>query len=165
MPEWRIERVRDDDAVALEEVRELFTEYHQWLGNVVCSVRLAEEIADLPGPYAEPAGRLFIARDAHGLPMGCIGIRPHSGERCEVKRLYVRGSGRGSGLGRALVETALEAARELGYAEALVTTLPGSMPVAAAMYERMGFVPVAPFMDHSHVSDDVEMAYLALPLR
>jgi len=85
--EWRIETVADDDFETLELVRELFAEYHEWLGAVVCSARLAEEIADLPGPYASPDGRLWIARDESGRPVGCIGVRRHEGRRAEIKRL------------------------------------------------------------------------------
>ncbi|HSK46779.1 MAG TPA: GNAT family N-acetyltransferase, partial [Coriobacteriia bacterium] len=142
----------------------LFKEYHEWLGEVVCSARLAEEIASLPGPYAAPTGRLFIARDASGEPAGCIGVRPHEGARAEIKRLYVRSTARGSRLGSALIATAIEAARELGYAEALVTTLPETMPVAAGMYERLGFTEVEPFFDHSGVGETVPMKYLRLSL-
>lgn len=162
--EWAIEAVIDDDAQAIEQVRELFREYHKWLGAVVCSKRLAEEIADLPGPYASPAGRLFIARDVAGEPLGCVGVRPHHGPAAEIKRLYVRPAGRGSGLGRALLDVAIEAARELGYAEALVTTLPDSMPTAREMYVRSGFAATDPFVDHSHVDDGVRMEYLRLEL-
>jgi GNAT superfamily N-acetyltransferase len=162
--EWSIERVDDADANTLADVRTLFAEYHAWLGEVVSSARLAAEIASLPGPYARPAGRLFIARDPKGAPLGCIGVRPHEGARCEVKRLYVREVARGSGLGRALAQTALEAASELGYAEVLVSTLPDTMPLAAAMYERLGFKATEPFFDHSYVNEDAGMAYLRLVL-
>jgi GNAT superfamily N-acetyltransferase len=162
--DWRIEQVLDDDQQAIEQVRELFAEYHRWLGEVVCSARLGEEIVSLPGPYAAPAGRLFIARDLAGVPTGCIGVRPHEGERCEIKRLYVRRVARGTGLGRALIEQAIEAAAALGYAEALVTTLPDTMPVAAAMYARLGFTETEPFFDHSHVEKQVPMTYLRLVL-
>lgn len=164
MTEWRIEQVADDDAETIEQVRGLFSEYHEWLGEVVCSARLAEEIADLPGPYASPSGALFMARDEQGAPIACIGVRPHTYDRAEIKRLYVRPQGRGAGLGRALIERAIEAARSLGYREALVTTLPDTMPVAAAMYERLGFSETEPFIDHSHVERSVRMTYLRLPL-
>lgn len=164
MPEWLLSRVDDDDEVALENVRELFEEYRVWLAGAVCSHRLAEEIASLPGPYASPEGRLYLARSADGAPLACIGIRPHHGGACEIKRLYVRPAARGTGLGSALIREAIGAARQMGYAEALVTTLPQSMPRAAAMYERLGFVETSPFTDHSHVDESVEMSYLRLPL-
>lgn len=162
---WSVKRIADDDREGLEAVRELFAEYHEWLGEVVCSRRLAEEIAALPGPYAAPSGGLFLATTAEGDPVGCIAVRPHEGARCEIKRLYVRETWRGTGLGSALVSAAIDAAVALGYEEALVTTLPESMPVAAAMYERLGFSAVEPFLDHSHVSEGVEMLYLGLRLR
>lgn len=164
MAEWSIERVADNDAAAIEQVRELFAEYHAWLGEVVCSARLAEEIASLPGPYAAPAGCLFLARDAESIPLGCIGVRPHEEGRCEIKRLYVREAARGSGLGRSLIDSALEAARSMGYREALVSTLPDSMPVAAAMYARLGFEECDPFFDHSYVGEGYGIAYFRLVL-
>jgi len=98
------------------------------------------------------------------LPIGCIGVRPHHGASCEIKRLYVRPQARGTGLGSALIRVAIEASRELGYAEALVTTLPDSMPVAAAMYERLGFEDTEPFLDMSYVDESVRMTYLRLGL-
>lgn len=161
MPEWSISPVADEDIATLEEIRELFREYHEWLGEVVCSYRLAEEIANLPGPYAAPEGRLLIARSAGGAVLGCAGVRPHSPGRAEVKRLYVRPPARGTGLGRALAEAALEVARELGYAEALISTLPDSMQVAAPMYVRMGFAETECFTDHDHADDGVTMLYLS----
>ena len=164
MGEWHIAHVADDDLASLDVVRELFSEYHEWLGAAVCSIRLAEEIANLPGPYAAPSGRLYLATGPSGVAAGCIGVRPHSGSACEIKRLYVRPEARGSGLGSALVSAGIATARELGYTEALVTTLPDSMPVAAAMYERLGFERVQPFLDHSHVDEAVEMLYLRLTL-
>lgn len=160
-----MERVHDGDGAGLGRVRALFAEYHEWLGDVVCSHRLAEEIAALPGPYAQPAGALFLAwaDDGDG-PVGCIGVRPHHGHAAEIKRLYVRPEARGTGAGRMLIQAAIQCARGLGYGEVLVTTLPDSMPVAASMYERLGFEVAGPFVDHSHVSEDVRISYLRLNL-
>jgi carbonic anhydrase len=165
MAEWIIAAVADDDLVLLEEVRALFSEYHEWLGEAVCASRLVQEIANLPGPYSAPQGKLFLAHDGDGAAIGCIGLRPHSGSACEVKRLYVRQPARGGGVGRALLARAIQAAREIGYAEALVTTLPDSMPLAASMYERAGFERVEPFLDFSVVAEDVPVLYLSRTLR
>lgn len=164
MAEWVIVPVDDADPEGIEQVRELFREYHAWLGEVVCSRRLAEEITDLPGAYASPAGRLLLARAADGMVLGCVGVRPHHATAAEIKRLYVRPVGRGTGLGRALLDAAIAAAREMGYSEALVTTLPDSMPTARAMYARSGFTATDAFEDHSHVDEGVRMEYLRLEL-
>ncbi len=164
MAEWRIERVDDNDTERVERVRELFREYQEWLGEVVCSWRLAEEIATLPGPYAAPEGRLYLATSDEGATLGCVGVRPHHDSACEIKRLYVRPAARQTGLGGALIRIAIEGAREMGYTEALVTTLPDTMPVAAMMYERLGFRPTEPFLDMSFVDESVSMTYLRLAL-
>jgi carbonic anhydrase len=165
MAEWSIAPVADDDAASIEGIRALFIEYHEWLGDAVCSTRLAEEIATLPGPYAAPNGRLFLAWDGSHEPLGCIGVRPHQGDACEIKRLYVRPAARGGGVGIALVTAAVQAARDLGYSDALVTTLPETMPVAAAMYEKLGFETIEPFLDFSAVAEGVAVLYLRLRLR
>ncbi|GAB4288017.1 MAG: hypothetical protein Kow0067_13490 [Coriobacteriia bacterium] len=148
----------------LEAVRELFVEYHEWLGAVVCSRRLAEEIASLPGPYAAPEGRLLLAKSGAGDVAGVVGVRPHHADACEMKRLYVRPAARGHGLGRALAEEAIEVARDLGYRRVLLTTLPDTMRGALALYVRLGFRQTDAFMDHSHVSEDVDMFYMVLDL-
>lgn len=155
---YAIDTVTTEGDIA--DVRALFEEYYAWLGEVVCSRRLAEEIASLPGPYAAPTGRLLLARDADGLPVGVVGIRPHEAGGAEIKRLYVRPGARRAGLGKRLADEAVSAARELGYHRALITTLPDSMEHALRMYRRMGFTETSPFTDHSHVNEHVRMIYL-----
>lgn len=164
MGEWRIELVTSEAPSAVETARALFTEYHEWLGEVVCSVRLAEEIADLPGPYAPPTGRLLLARDARGEAAGVVGIRPLEGSSCEMKRLYVRPFARGEGLGRFLACEAIATGRELGYTEVRLTTLPDTMAPALELYRSLGFSETEPFMDHSHVGEEVAMLFMRLPL-
>ena len=164
MSEWRIQHVTDETPDLIEAVRELFREYHTWLGEVVCSVRLAEEIESLPGPYSPPEGRLLLAITPAEEPAGVVGVRPFDGTQCEIKRLYVRPGFRGSGLGRRLAEEAIASAAQLGYAEALLTTLPGTMAPALALYRRLGFAETDPFMDLSHVEEGAEMLYMRRPL-
>lgn len=156
-------RVDGSDAELVEHARTLFAEYHAWLGEVVCSRSLGAETAALPGVYSPPRGTLLLALDVStGEPLGTVGVRPFSetGDECEIKRLYVRDVARGSGLGRALAEAALSAAADTGYRTALLTTLPGSMELALAMYRRLGFEQCDPFYDHSHVADGTPMTFM-----
>jgi len=162
---WSIQRVADTDADDLAAVRELFSEYGEWLGGLVCSRTLPGEIANLPGVYSGPTGALLLARDDEGGALGVIGVRAHDEHACEMKRLYVRPQARGTGLGRALSEAAIAEAREMGYEEIRLTTLPDAMPVALEMYRAMGFEDSEPFVDHSNVDPAVHMSYMRLRLR
>lgn len=103
------------------------------------------ELAALPGKYAPPRGELLIARDAAGEPLGCVGLRPLSQAGCcEMKRLFLLPAARGLGLGRAMSEAVIAQARRRGYRELRLDTLP-TMTAAIALYEQLGFAPIAPY--------------------
>ncbi|MCJ1440791.1 MAG: hypothetical protein MMC23_001277 [Stictis urceolatum] len=62
--------------------------------------------------------------------------------RCaEIKRLYTTPSSRGLGLGKALVDAIISEARELGYDEVVLDTLP-SMAAARGIYRSLGFAGI-----------------------
>lgn len=128
-------------------VRALFTAYAAWLGMDLLYHGFPAEVAGLPGAYAPPRGALLLARDAAGQPAGCVGLRPLRDEGCcEMKRLYVVPDARGNGLGRALATAVVGAAASIGYREIRLDSLP-SLAKATALYERMGFRPIAPYYD------------------
>ena len=129
------------DHVALS--RALFEEYAAWLGIDLSFQGFAAELAGLPGLYAPPRGRLFLALGSSEA-VGCVALRPLGDTVCEMKRLFVRPVFRGQGLGRRLAEQIVEEARAIGYATMKLDTLP-SMQVAIRLYEALGFVPCAPY--------------------
>ena len=65
----------------LEQVRQFFRNYAAWLGVDLCFQNFDEEMANLPGRYAAPEGRLFYAT-VDGKGAGCVGIRPYSEGVC-----------------------------------------------------------------------------------
>jgi GNAT superfamily N-acetyltransferase len=127
----------------LSMVRQLFEEYWQSFGFTPCFQNFATEVAELPGYYAPPAGRLALALDG-GEPTGCIALRPLDHSRAEAKRLYVRSQFRSRGAGLALLQWAIGEARAAGYREMLGDTMP-VMQRALAMYARLGFEQTGPY--------------------
>ena len=95
----------------LPVVRSLFHEYAESLGIDLGFQGFENEVAALPGKYAQPGGRLLIAwRGEEAL--GCIGLRALSAGSGEMKRLYVRPQARGERLGRRLAEGICAEARD-----------------------------------------------------
>jgi putative acetyltransferase len=142
----------------LLEVRQLFAEYAGSIGVDLCFQGFAQELATLPGNYARPAGRLLLARRG-GEPAGCVALRALEPGICEMKRLYVRPQFRGSGLGRLLITRVIREAREAGYQQMRLDSLP-SMQRAISLYRQLGFSERSPY-----VANPVAGAvFLELPL-
>jgi putative acetyltransferase len=128
----------------LETLRVLLREYLRSDAVTRRADGYAGELADLPGAYSAPAGCLLLA-ELGGLPAGCVALRPLDGERCEMKRLYVRAAFRGAGLAGILVEHVIERARAQGYREMYLDTMP-KMRAARLMYDMLGFKACAPYL-------------------
>ncbi len=132
-----------DSQDLVDQARELFLEYAQALGIDLSFQNFEQELAELPGDYEPPDGRLLLALADWNLA-GCAALRKIQGDLCEMKRLYVRPAFRGKGMGRALAVALIEAAGKIGYARMRLDTLP-SMKEAAALYRWLGFREIAPY--------------------
>lgn len=144
----RIVQALSDGQVALAQ--ELFREYADGLGVDLCFQGFERELSELPGDYAPPAGRLFLAfeiLDGAEQAAGCGALRPLGAGICEMKRLYVRAAFRGRGAGRALAETLVAAAQEIGYKALRLDTLP-AMREAQALYAAMGFREIGAYREN-----------------
>jgi putative acetyltransferase len=131
----------------IENTRTLFEEYAETLGFSLCFQNFDQELANLPGKYSPPDGRLLLV-SSQGKLAGCIALRRHDNESCEMKRLFVRPEFRGEGIGRVLVDTIIEEARTIGYQKMCLDTVPGKMDKAIGLYEAKGFRDVAPYYDN-----------------
>jgi ribosomal protein S18 acetylase RimI-like enzyme len=150
----------------------LFQKYAASLGVDLSFQNFEHELATLPGDYAPPAGRLLLAygdvpansnatarsederasgfSSASSAPApsqsvaGCVALRRHNDETCEMKRLYVRPQFRGKGAGKELAKAVIQAAREMGYRSMLLDTLP-QMAEAQGLYHALGFREIAAY--------------------
>ena len=128
----------------IQQARELFQEYEAGLGISLCFQNFAEELANLPGDYAPPRGRLLLASEFDQV-MGCVALRPLGPTICEMKRLFVRPEYRDRRTGRILVEAIIEEARKIGYTHMRLDTITDRMERAVALYRSIGFVEIAPY--------------------
>ena len=144
----------------LDSVRVLFREYVDWLDMDLSFQGFEEELHILPGKYAAPEGRLYLAKSGE-TPAGCIALRRFDAQRCEMKRLYVRPAFRGQGLGQLLARRLLAEATEQGYETMLLDTMQGRMGAALGMYRRLGFREIAPY----YVNPAADAVYLEKRLR
>lgn len=143
----------------IETIRSLFIEYQQWLNFSLCFQGFDKELAELPGKYALPHGRLYLA-EHDGAIAGCIALRPMDDEGvCEMKRLFVREEFRRKKIGKLLVDTILADARVIGYRTMRLDTLQ-RMETARALYKKLGFVVIPAYYNNPME----EVVYMELKL-
>lgn len=127
-----------------EEVRVLFEEYTNMLvandpsfQEYLDLQNYEEETGHLKEKYGMPEGRLYLLY-CDGVIADCIGLRKIDDGSCEMKRLYIRPEFRGRKLSEFLLETLIQDAREIGYQNMLLDTLP-FLQSAIHLYQKYGF--------------------------
>lgn len=114
---------------------------------------LEEHGVDRPGTvYTDPTtdhlstifneqGSTYWIAELNGKMVGGCGIYPTKGlpNKCvELVKLYVLKEARGKQIGQALIQKSIESARELGYKEIYLESMP-ELTKAVSLYERLGF--------------------------
>jgi putative acetyltransferase len=139
------------------QARELFLEYAKSLGFSLYFQNFDQELAELPGDYAPPEGRLLLA-ECEGQLAGCVALHKIASgagsdvcdgfDFCEMKRLYLRPQFRGKGLGRLLAERIIAEARQIGYRRMRLDTVEPVMKDAVGMYRRLGFKEIGAYREN-----------------
>ncbi len=150
-----IEIIQAETVEQIEAARGLFREYEAWFGMDLCFQNFDEEVANLPGKYAAPEGRLFLAFSDQKLA-GCIALRKLEDGVCEMKRLFVKDEFRGQKIGVLLIEKLIAEARAIGYEKMRLDTFPAKMGKAVSLYESYGFREIPPYY-HNPYGDTLFM--------
>jgi len=135
--------IQADSEEYLSDVKDLLTEYAAWLGFDLHFQDFERELAEFPGEYAPPDGRLLLAL-CETQVAGCVALRKISEGVCEMKRLYVRPKFRGKGIGKGLAEAIIEEAQKIGYKRMRLDTVP-FMKEAISLYRSLGFKEIEPY--------------------
>lgn len=141
-----------DGTDRLDDVRELIREYTEWLGRDLAFQDLEQELADVGRKYLPPEGRVVVAVDDGGSAVGCVAYHRLDGETAEMKRLFVRPSGRGQHLGERLARRIMALAREDGCTRMVLDTV-RPLEAAVALYRKLGFAEAEPY--YHNPFDDV----------
>lgn len=147
----------------LDDVRQLLTEYINWIGVPLEFNDFDAELAELPGQYDRPKGRLYLAQVNHEV-VGCVALQPSDIEEpgqsvCEMKRLFVRNTHRGMGISRKLAEQVISEARDIGHTVMLVDTF-DFVDRLVQLYNELGFSETEPYRASPH--DNLRYFRLAL---
>lgn len=135
----------------LPTVRQIFREYNEQLGFDLCFQNFDEEMASLPGRYAEPDGRLYLGL-VDEQPAACGAFYKLEEGICELKRLYVCPPFKGKGYARTLLERAMADAKAVGYHTMRLDSL-HRLKDARKLYEKYGFYDIEPYNKNPY--DDV----------
>lgn len=148
--------VQAESEEQIQQARDLFTEYAEWVmthkdidpefvQRVFTYQGLQQELAEPPGKYVPPDGRLLIAIQ-YAETAGCVALRKIDRGICEMKRMWIRPEFRVKGIGRALAETVIDEARKIGYTRMCLDT--GKfMKEAQALYRSLGFKDIEPYYE------------------
>ena len=142
---------RPDD---IETCRRLFRDYADSLPIDLDFQNFENELADLPGDYSLPTGRMFLAYEGTEVA-GCGAYRDLEGGCCEMKRLWVAPGFRKRGIGRLLAEHLIDEATRFGYDTMRLDTL-RSLEAATSLYLSLDFREI-PAYRHNPCADAVFM--------
>ncbi len=102
----------------------------------------------------------YFVAELDGKIVGGGGIYPTTGlpeDTCELVKMYLLPEARGIGLGRKIIASCLEAARDFGFRQIYLESMP-ELKLALKVYEKFGFTYLdAPMGQSGHFGCDLHM--------
>lgn len=143
-----IREIKISDNVELANmIREVFEEYDAPRQGTVFSDPTTDDLFSL---FKQTGSILWVA-ELDGEIAGCCGVYPTEGlpEKCaELVKYYLPAFARGKSIGRALMEKCIESAKQMGYDQLYIESLP-DFDKAIRIYEKQGFVMLSERLGNS----------------
>ncbi len=145
-----------DNAALAAIIRTALTEFGANKPGTVFYDESTDHLYDL---FQQQGSLYFVAHDGDTL-LGGAGIYPTAGlpnGTCELVKMYLSAAARGKGVGRMLIDRCLEQARQMGYTQCYLETMP-ELKKAVSVYEKFGFSYLSqPLGNTGHFGCDVWM--------
>lgn len=147
---------KDDNFFLAKMIRQVFYEHNAPQKGTVFSDPTTDNLFEL---FQVEKSFLWVA-EVDGEVVGCCGIYPTIGlpENCvELVKFYLSDKSRGKGIGKILMEKSIESARELGYSELYLESIP-EYSNAIRIYEKQGFLKLdKPLGESGHTTCNIWM--------
>lgn len=147
---------QEDNELLARMIRKVFLEHDAPQSGTVYSDPTTDDLYAL---FRHDRSVLWVA-ESEGIPVGCCGVYPTEGldSSCaELVKYYLAASERGRGTGRQLMELCIHSARELGYQELYLESMP-HFSKAVRIYEKLGFRHLArPLGNSGHTTCNIWM--------
>ena len=152
-------------------IREIRKEDNAQIAAVIRSVLVEFGVPKVGTAYADASldcmtetyskeKTVYFVIDDNGTIIGGAGISPldnFDGNVCELQKMYFLPEARGKGLGQQMMTTCLKAAKDFGFEQCYLETMP-YMEAARKLYAKTGFENLSQAMgDTGHYSCNVWM--------
>ncbi|MFZ5978483.1 MULTISPECIES: GNAT family N-acetyltransferase [Hydrotalea] len=131
--------IQPKDNVALAKIiRNALEEFN---ANKPGTVYFDESTDHLYEMFTANKDAIYYVAESNGEILGGAGIYPTNGLPegvCELVKMYLHKNARGKGTGRFLIGTCLQKAKEMGYHQVYLETMP-ELSKAVSVYEKFGF--------------------------
>jgi putative acetyltransferase len=145
-----------DDAALSKLIKNVLTEFK---ANKPGTAYFDESTNHLSTVFQNPQSAYWVIEE-NGEVIGGGGVFPTANlpeGTCELVKLYLYPEARGRGLGKAIMDKCFSSAKELGYQNIYLESMP-ELNQAVSMYERMGFEKLCSSLgDSGHFGCDIWM--------
>ena len=146
----------EDNPKIAKVIRKILIEF----GVPKVGTAYADKILDTLYETYDSEKAIYYVIEKEGEIFGGAGIKQldnYEGNVCELQKMYFLPEARGIGLGSKMMETCLQKAREFGFEQCYLETLP-YMEGARKLYRKVGFKDLdAPMGDTGHYSCNLWM--------
>jgi len=154
----QIRSIRQSDNSTLAKIiRDTLTEFGADHPGTVYYDSSTDALFEL---FQRPRSVYYVAETENGKIVGGGGIFPTEGlpeDTCELVKMYLLPEERGKGLGGLIIEKCLQTAKDLGFRQIYIESMP-ELGQALKVYEKFGFNYLsAPLGDSGHFGCELWM--------